>query len=265
MNALQLGLLLTSGVAAGAINAVAGGGTFLTFPALNFAGVHPEIDANITSTVAVWPGSLAAIPPYRHELAKRRHMAIVLGLVSAVGGVVGALLLLNTPSATFARLVPWLLLFATVMFAFGTRIIRALRRRDLPRPAPSEAASRTAVYRAAVVQFPIAIYGGFFGAGAGILQLAVLDVLGLENIHAANAIKVIMSSAFNAPAVLMFIFAGKVWWGYSLTLMAASIIGGYGGAWLAQKVPAIYVRRLVIVVGTCMTGYYFWNIYGRGV
>ena len=261
MHVLQLTLLLGSGVLAGAINAVAGGGTFLTFPALNFAGVHPEIDANITSTVAVWPGSLASIPPYRHELTKRRRMAVILGVVSAAGGAVGAALLLRTPSATFAQMVPWLLLFATLVFAFGARVRQAVRGK---RPhGPSADASDAALYRAAVVQFPIAVYGGFFGAGAGILQLAVLDVLGLENIHAANAIKVIMSSAFNAPAVLVFLFAGKVWWGFSLTLMVASIVGGYGGAWLAQRVPAPWVRRFVIVVGVCMTGYYFWNVYGR--
>ena len=259
---LQLGLLLGSGVLAGAINAVAGGGTFLTFPALNFAGVHPEIDANITSTVAVWPGSLAAIPPYRHELAKRKRMAVVLGIVSALGGVIGAALLLRTPSSRFAHMVPWLLLFATLVFAFGTKLLRALRR-NRPPPGPSANASNATLYRAAAVQFPIAIYGGFFGAGAGILQLAVLDVLGLENIHAANAIKVIMSSAFNAPAVLMFLFSGRVWWGFSLSLMAASILGGYGGAWLAQRVPALWVRRFAIAVGTCMTAYYFWNVYGR--
>lgn len=277
---LQIGLLLGSGVLAGAINAVAGGGTFLTFPALTFAGL-PAIDANMTSTVAVWPGSLASIPPYAHELAQRRRMAWILGLVSAAGGLTGALLLLRTPSATFAQLVPWLLLFATLTFAFGTRLLRALHRRTArtssPRGVITTAAVMTtvtisppaknhsdaALFRAAAVQFPIAVYGGFFGAGAGILQLAVLDVLGLENIHAANAIKVIMSSAFNAPAVLTFILAGKVWWGFSLAVMTASMVGGYGGAWLAQRVPAIWVRRFVIAVGTCMTAYFFWNVYGR--
>ena len=258
MHVLQITLLLGSGVLAGAINAVAGGGTFLTFPALNFAGVHPEIDANITSTFATWPGSLASIPPYRHELVQRRRMAMILGGVSVLGGAVGAALLLRTPSATFARMVPWLLLFATLVFAFGARVRQAIRGKR-----PSADASDAALYRAAVVQFPIAVYGGFFGAGAGILQLAVLDVLGLENIHAANAIKVIMSSAFNAPAVLIFLFSGKVWWGFSLALMAASIVGGYGGAWLAQRVPATWVRCLVIAVGVGMTGYYFWNVYGR--
>ena len=263
MTVLQLGLLLGSGVLAGAINAVAGGGTFLTFPALNFAGVHPEIDANITSTVAVWPGSLASIPPYWYELIRRRRMALVLGVVSAVGGLIGALLLLRTPSSTFARMVPWLLLYATLVFSFGPRVRHALRRKHRP-PATSADASGAVLYRAAAVQFPIAVYGGFFGAGAGILQLAVLDVLGLENINAANAVKVVMSSAFNAPAVLTFLFAGKVWWGYSLTLMIASIIGGYGGAWLALRVPAIWVRRFVIAVGVSMTGYYFWNVYGPG-
>ena len=250
----NLVLLVAAGVLAGIMNAVAGGGTFLTFPALVFIGV-PSISANQTSTVAVFPGQVASFWAYRNILAAETRTVLVLGLTSLIGGSVGAIILLHLSSASFDRLVPWLLLFATLAFAFGNAIRRRLGWRLV-----SE--SRTGIgwgplIKAAGIQFVIGIYGGFYGAGAGILELAVLDMLGLENIHLANALKVILTTAFNTLALLIFIVVGKIFWPEALIMGAATVAGGYGGAWVAQRLPQFWVRRFVIAVGATMTCYFF--------
>jgi uncharacterized membrane protein YfcA len=253
----NIALLVIAGILAGVLNAVAGGGTFLTFPALVFTGI-PSVAANQTSTIAVWPGQIAGFWGYRKVLAAQKHMILVLGAVSLVGGAFGAVILLFTPTPAFDRLVPWLLLFATLTFAFGSQVRRRL---GLSLTSSSRGQPRaSALTRAAVLQFVIAIYGGFYGAGAGILELAVLDMLGLENIHLANAFKMILTTAFNTLAVVIFVFAGKIVWAAALVVAAATTIGGYGGAALAQKLPPASVRTFVILVGAVMTIYFFLRL-----
>jgi uncharacterized protein len=247
-------LLVVAGVVAGVMNAVAGGGTFLTFPALVFIGL-PSIAANQTSTVAVFPGQVASFWAYRNILAAEARTVLVLGITSLVGGSIGAIILLNLSSAFFDRIVPWLLLFATLAFAFGNAIRRRLGLRLVSEP--GERIAWAPLLKAAGIQFFIGIYGGFYGAGAGILELAVLDMLGLNNIHLANALKVILTTAFNTLALVIFILAGKVFWTEALIMGGATIAGGYGGAWVAQRLPEIWVRRFVIAVGTTMTVYFF--------
>jgi uncharacterized membrane protein YfcA len=247
-------LLVVAGVLAGIMNAVAGGGTFLTFPALVFIGV-PSISANQTSTVAVFPGQVASFWAYRNILAAETRTVLVLGLTSLIGGSVGAIILLHLSSASFDRLVPWLLLFATLAFAFGNAIRRRLGWRLVSES--STGIGWAPLIKAAGIQFVIGIYGGFYGAGAGILELAVLDMLGLENIHLANALKVILTTAFNTLALLIFIVVGKIFWPEALIMGAATVAGGYGGAWVAQRLPQFWVRRFVIAVGATMTCYFF--------
>jgi uncharacterized protein len=258
LSAPNIFLLVAAGVLAGAINAVAGGGTFLTFPALVFTGI-PSVSANQTSTIAVWPGQIAGFWAYRRILVAQRQTILVLGGVSLLGGALGALVLLATPVPAFDRLVPWLLLFATLIFAFGNQLRRKLGLSFLQ--AGREQVGRGGLTKAALLQFVISIYGGFYGAGAGILELAVLDMLGLENIHLANALKMILTTAFNTLAVFVFIFAGKIFWPAAGITASAAIVGGYGGAALAQRLPPSWVRLFVICVGVAMTIYFFRRLY----
>ena len=252
MNAGQAGLIAGAGLLAGIINSVAGGGSFFTLPALVRCGV-PTITANTTSTVALWPGTLASFGAYRRELAARRRLAVTLAVVSVFGGLVGAWILLHTPTPTFDRLLPWLTLFATVLFAFGKRLA------DRFRLTLGEQDDGRSLVKTALLQFVIAIYGGYYGAGAGIMMLAVLSLLGMSNIHAMNAFKTLLSVAFNGAAVVLFIVRGFVLWPEALVMMAGAVVGGYGGAWLARRLPAAFVRGFVIVTGVVTTVYFFWR------
>jgi uncharacterized protein len=249
-------LLAIAGLVAGVMNAVAGGGTFLTFPALVFTGI-PSVPANQTSTIAVFPGQLASFWAYRKILVAQTRTVVVLGVTSLLGGAVGAIILLNTSTPAFDLLVPWLLLCATLMFAFGNHLRRRLGLRLV---GTSGEIGWDALGKAAFLQLIIGIYGGFYGAGAGILELAVLDLLGLENIHLANALKVILTTAFNTLAVVIFLAVGKIYWVAGLILGTATIVGGYSGAWIAQRLPQAWVRGFVIIVGAAMTAYFFLRI-----
>jgi uncharacterized membrane protein YfcA len=250
MTPLQAGLVLGSGILAGIINSVAGGGSFLTFPALVFCGM-PSIPANATSTVALWPGTMASFWAYRREMAAQRRLAVMMATVSVVGGAIGAWILLHTRPRTFDEMLPWLTLFATLLFAYG-RPIAARLKITLARENDASALVKTGL-----IQLVISIYGGYYGAGAGIMMLAVLELLGMLNIHAMNALKTLLSVAFNGAAVLLFILMRQVLWPAALLMMAGAIVGGFGGAWLAQRLPGAWVRRFVIVTGVVTTGYFF--------
>ncbi|MFD1625907.1 sulfite exporter TauE/SafE family protein [Azospirillum griseum] len=239
-------LLIVSAFFAGALNAVAGGGSFLTFPALILAGV-PPLNANATSTVAVAPGALASAYGYRRELGKIKevHLPSFLG-VSLIGGLIGALALLWTPERTFEAIVPWLLLFATVLFAFGPKVSAWIRR------------TVTVGYSSVLVtQFFIAVYGGYFGGGIGILILATLGVFGLTDLHAMNGLKTLVSGCLNAVAVIAFVFGGAVYWTEALIMLVAAVAGGYAGASIARRIPPPILRKFVIAVGVAMTVYFF--------
>jgi uncharacterized membrane protein YfcA len=239
-------LLVVSAFCAGILNAIAGGGSFLTFPALMLAGV-PPVDANATSTVAVCPGALASALGYRRELRGltdfnlKRFVA-----VSLVGGLLGALLLLSTPQRVFAALVPWLLLFATVLFAFGPTVSAAIRRRMRLGETPILA-----------TQFLIAIYGGYFGGGIGILMLAMLGVFGMTDLHAMNGVKALLSGCLNAVAVVAFVIGGAVHWPEAMVMTAAAVTGGYAGAAIGRRIPPRVLRGFVIVVGLTMSAAFF--------
>ena len=254
MNAEQSVLILGSGFLAGIINSVAGGGSFLTFPALVFCGL-PSITANATSTVALWPGTLSSFWAYRREMAAQRRLGRVMAVVSIFGGAVGAWILLHTRTRTFDELLPWLTLFATLLFAYGKVLAERLK------ITLGEEEDAAALIKTGLIQFVIAIYGGYYGAGAGIMMLAVLQLLGMQNIHAMNALKTLLSVAFNGAAVVMFIAKDRVLWPEALLMMGGAIVGGFGGAWLAQRMPGIWVRWFVIVTGIVTTVYFFARLY----
>ncbi len=246
-------LLFVAALLGGALNSVAGGGSFLSFPSLVISGV-PPINANATNTVALWPGSAASVGAYRRELAVQdRRFVVWMSLISLLGGVLGALLLLRTPQATFSRLVPYLLLLATLLFAFSRPLTTRLRARF------SAEAKRSGLALAAAfaAQLLTAVYGGYFGGGIGILMLATLGLLGMDNIHEMNALKTVLASCINGVAVVTFVVAGVVVWPQALLMLTGATIGGYGCASLARKIDPRYVRGFVTVVGAVMTIYFF--------
>lgn len=254
MSYVSAGLLFLAAVLAGVMNSVAGGGTFVTFPTLIFTGV-PPIPANATSTIAVWPGSLASVGAYWKKLPRTAAILWPLMFVSVGGGLLGALVLLRTPQATFMHLVPYLFLVATLLFTFGKKLSGSLGG-VLKSGRPL---SPLAIGGAMLVQFVIAIYGGFFGGGMGILMLALLAMIRMEDIHSMNAVKNLLAAAINGAAVVTFIIGGAVRWPQAIVMIAGSVLGGYGGAHLAQKLDPKLVRGFVIVVGFGMTAYFLWR------
>jgi uncharacterized protein len=242
-------LLFVASVLAGALNSVAGGGSFLSFPALLFAGVAP-VAANATNSVALWPAGIASGVAYRHDLKVPRATLLVLGGASLTGGLAGALLLLRTPDATFLKQLPWLLLAATLMFTLGPSLAKHLRRGDVT-------AGTGALVATGLVQFVIAIYGGYFGGGMGILMLAAMSILGMQEIHTMNGLKAVLGVLINGIAVLAFVVDGAVAWGPGVLMVVGGTLGGYAGASIARKMSPVWVRRFVLVVAWSMTAYFF--------
>jgi len=247
-------VLFVAAMIAGLMNSVAGGGSFFSFPALIFTCV-PPIPANATSTVAIWPGSVATIGAYWSKLPRRPGIMVPLTVSSVVGGLLGALILLRTPQATFMHLVPYLFLVATLLFAFGRKLSQSVGAWVNNPSAPSW----LMVSGAALVQLVIALYGGFFGGGIGILMLALLSMVQVGDIHSMNAVKSLLAAAINGAAVITFIVAGAVVWPQALLMIVGAAAGGYGGAHFAQKLDPTLVRRFVIVVGFSMTIYFLWK------
>jgi len=252
MHTSHAAILFLAALIAGAINSVAGGGSFVSFPALLFAGI-PPVNANASNTVALWPGQVASIGAYRNQL---RHLSWVtvmpLVVTGVLGGALGGWTLLRTPQATFLRLVPWLILIATVIFAVSGRVTRWVRRRTA-----SGEHHEFATGRGVVFQLFIAFYIGYFGAGAGILILAMLALLGMDQIHAMNALKALLTTVSNGVAMLLFIVSHAVYWPETILMIAGSMVGGYFGAYFAQKTRPEYVRAIVIVIGFTLSAYYF--------
>jgi uncharacterized protein len=245
----QTPVVFLAAFVAGLINSVAGGGTLVTFPTLVFIGRDPIV-ANVTNTVALWPGSLGGMVGFRRELSGSRHWMGLLAVPSVIGGLLGAVLLLRTPSRTFAAIVPYLILFATVLFALQESIARLLPRA----PAGADAARpRRAWWTGAVLfQFLVAVYGGYFGAGIGILMLAALGILGLSDIHTMNGLKNFFAMCINLVAAGYFVVSGSVHWPDALVMAAGAVSGGYGGASLARRLGRRFVRRSVVLIGVVM-------------
>jgi uncharacterized membrane protein YfcA len=245
-------LLSVAAFFAGFINSIAGGGTLLTFSALLAANVTP-VAANATSTVALVPGSFASFWGYRRSSAGERGDTLWFAVPSLLGGVVGALLLVRSGDRVFSRLVPWLLFGAVALFVAQDPLRRwSMRHAKTPRTAPPSLVQRFGV---AIVQFSIAVYGGFFGAGIGILMLATMGFMGQSDIHAMNRLKNISAVAINGVAGLTFALSGQVNWTFAFVMMISAIAGGYVSAGLAQKIGPLWARRAVIVIGLAIGVY----------
>ena len=252
MHAGHATILFFAALVAGAINSVAGGGSFISFPALLFVGI-PPVNANASNTVALWPGQVASIGAYRTQIRSLKLKTVLPLLITGIiGGVVGGWVLLITPQSTFMRLVPWLILIATVIFAMSGRVTRWVRKRTA-----SGEHHEFATGRGVVFQLFIAFYIGYFGAGAGILILAMLALLGMDEIHTMNALKALLTTVSNGVAMLLFIVSHAVYWPETILMVVASIIGGYFGAYFAQKTKPENIRAIVIVIGVVLSIYYF--------
>jgi len=241
---LELLAILASGAGAGAMNALAGGGTILTFPTLLLLGL-PATVANATSTVALVPGAAASMAGYRREVATHREWLGTLMLPSLIGGTAGSLLLLATPDRIFARLAPWLILFATALFLLQMRLAkrRPAAGEDAPPPKPGRAAG------AWLAQLGVAFYGGYFGAGIGILMLVILGALGLRDIHAMNGLKNFFGICINSVAALIFLIGGAVDLPVAGLMLAGAVAGGYAGARFGRSIGQARARGAVVIIG----------------
>lgn len=248
MELTRYALIALAAAAGSSINAIAGGGTLVTFPALVALGVPPII-ANATSTVALLPGSLGSVAGYRELLAGARRWAIRFSIPSLFGGLVGAILLLLTPPEQFDLVVPWLVLGATLLF-MGQRPLAALvRRRAGADPTPGDPTDRPPTLSVLSYQFGVAIYGGYFGAGIGILMLAALGFMGFENIHRMNGLKNWGGFCIKVIAAVAFVVKGLVDWPVAVAMALGALIGGYGASRLALLVPQEAVRRAIVIIG----------------
>jgi uncharacterized membrane protein YfcA len=234
-------ILFVAAVWAGTQNALAGGGSFITLPALMLSGMDARL-ANITSTIALFPGQLTTGWFGRKLVAGTGGLSVrALVIISLIGGALGGLLLLCTPSSFFARMVPWLVLFATSVFAWGSFFRK-----------PGPAALPLNRWQTGLAQFAIAIYGGYFGGGIGFLMLAALTMAGLST-RIAGATKNVLAGVMNASAVALFLFTPGIQWPKVAVVCVGAVIGGYGGAWLLKRVDEKLMRGFVVVIGVCLT------------
>jgi uncharacterized membrane protein YfcA len=244
--------LVSASLIAGAMNAMAGGGSFLSFPAMLAIGVAP-IQANATNTVALWPGQLTSVWALRSDL--RRDLLGAVMTASVLGGISGAVVLLNTKQITFMHMVPWLLLVASLLFGISGPVSRWLRRRSAEPHAPRNPAAIPLF----CALFPVCFYIGYFGAGAGFLVMSALALFGVEDMRALNALKVTAACLSNLCAVLTFIVSGAIVWKYCLVSMVLAGIGGYVGAIYARRMNPGALRAVVVVTGCVVAAYFFWR------
>ncbi len=249
------GLLVVGAFLAGVLNAVAGGGSFLSFPALLGMNMLP-IQANATNTVAIWPGQLTSIAAYRENVRKNLRSAVLMGIAGLLGGTAGAVVLLNTPQMTFLHLVPWLLLGAASLFAVSGPVSRWLERRKGRITGQPREPRRLGVFLVSIV---VSFYLGYFGAGAGFLLITALSLFGYQDLNEINALKVVTTTTANGIAFLIFIAEGQVVWRFCLAAMIAAAIGGYTSASLARRVPQPVLRSIVVVIGLGMAAWFFWK------
>lgn len=248
MNEISLLTIFIAGLVAGMMNAAAGGGSFVTVPTLIFLGV-PPVSANMSSTIALYPGSLISAWVYRDKLKPIGHLSNqAIFLATFTGGLLGAILLLMTPNASFSKMIPWLLLFGSLMFAFGQRISRHLKRYKAPHP-----------YVLLFLLLLLGIYGGYFGGAVGIMIMAVLSIFGETDIKAINAQKVILVAAANSVAVLSFALFGEIAWIDTVVMLIAATLGGYLGAYLILSLRPEPIRLVINLVNFIITGLFFYT------
>lgn len=243
--------LFSASLLAGIFNGVAGGGGLIAFPALLITGV-PAINANATNAAALWFGTVASTIAYRREFSTQRNSLLLLSCVSFLGGIIGSYLLLHTSQAKFSALIPYLMLIATLLFIVSPPLIKWLNKRSL-----NSSNFRLPLIIILALQLVIAIYGGYFGGGSGILMLAALNLMGMQNIHSLNAYKSWLATCINAAAIIHFTFANKIVWFETIIMASGAVIGAYGSVYIARKLHPFWIRGFIIGVGLSMTCYFF--------
>jgi len=246
--------LFVAAIVAGTLNSVAGGGSFVSFPALLFTRV-PAVEANSTNTVALWPGLAASSIAYLKRLDVPRRLLVPLLMASVLGGLGGAVLLVSTPQHTFLYLVPWLLLGGTLLFMFGNKA--RLLVRDSGIAEERRNVSWKTLAGACALQLVVGIYGGYFGGGIGFVILGMLAVIGMRDVHSMNAFRALLAAVINAAAVTLFVIVGAVLWSQFAVMVTGALIGGWFGARYAQKADPQKLRYLIIAVGLGMSAYFF--------
>ena len=260
MDLERIALLIGAGFLAGVMNAIAGGGTIVTFPSLIFSGLT-SIVANATSTVALLPAALSSFFGYRKRVYAVASWLKLFAPVSLVGGLLGGMLLVRTPTETFDWLVPFLILFATVLFmsnALVARYILPAAQRGAREP------TRAWIIGAVIFQFFVGVYGGYFGAGIGILMLASFGMLGFKDVHEMNTIKVVLGFLLNVVAAAYFAWRNIVDWGSAGIMVIGTIGGGYFGAHFAQRIPQRIVRMLITAIGLILSAVMFYKQFVKG-
>lgn len=252
----ELAFLLFAGFCGGVINAIAGGGSFITFPALIFVGI-PPIMASATNTFASCAGYMSGTFAFRRELAEHKSELVTITLISLIGGVFGAWLLLQTPEDIFSGAIPWLLLFGTVLFIYGEKINLFLKSKS----PEHRHASAIGTVLLLIFLFLVSSYGGFFNAGLGIITLSYLAIAGYTNINTMNGLKLLISSAISIIAIALFIFNEVIVWYQGTILLIGTIVGGYVAANISRKVPQKYVKNFVLFASIIITGYFFFDVY----
>ena len=252
----ELLLLFIAGVGGGVLNSIAGGGSFITFPALLLAGVAP-ISANASNTFASCAGYLSGSYALRKDLYAYRAELPRIVLISLMGGMAGAWLLLQTPEARFRQAIPWLLLFATLLFVFGGKLNQALKKLATRH----RHASSLGVLSLMLLLLGVSIYGGFFNAGLGIITLSYLALAGHTNINTMNGLKLLVSAVVSLIAIVLFIYHGVIAWYEGSVVLTGTLLGGYVAAHLSRHLPQHYVRNFVVIASTGITLYFFYDIY----
>ena len=259
MTLLDAALIFFAAAVGGGLNAIAGGGSFITVSTLIFINV-PATLASSTNALALWPGSISSAVALRNELKDQKQNVIFFGITSLAGGIGGALLLIRTPDDTFVKLLPFFMLFATLMFVYGNTLTKSLRERLTH----SGKQSNIWLVGVLVIQFVIAIYGGYFGGGLGILLLGTMSLMDMKDIHRMNGLKAVLAVLINGAAVATFAIRNYISWQHALVMIVGAIIGGYFAAYYARKLNPLYVRRFVIIVGGTITIYFFLK-YNLGI
>jgi uncharacterized membrane protein YfcA len=247
--------LFAAGVIAGMINSVAGGGTLIMYPSLVAFGI-PQVVANATNTAIVWPGTVGSAITYRPDLPRNRGLVLVLLLPSILGGLLGAVLLVGTTEETFARVVPFLILFATLLFG-ASDLFKRFGKNGNSNSDGREHVNWVGGVWGFLFQLFVATYGGYFGAGIGILMLASLSIMGLSNVHRMNAVKTVLGSAINGIALAFFIYKGLVLWPIAIFVAIGAIVGGVAGPRLARRVDQRILRGFIVFVGLCVSAWLF--------
>ncbi|MFB9151865.1 sulfite exporter TauE/SafE family protein [Vibrio gallaecicus] len=249
-------VLFTAGVFGGVLNSIAGGGSFLTFPALLFVGV-PPITANATNTFSSCAGYLSGAYALKAEIKSDKSRLVQTVILSVIGGAIGAFLLLHTPETVFTQSIPWLLLFATILFTFGGKLNQLLKHAT----SQSKNTTRAGLFFSGLLLLVVCIYGGYFNAGLGIVTLSYLALAGYTNLTVMNGIKLLVSACASFAAIILFVLNGSIDWSSGVAVLLGTLVGGYYSAKISRGIPDQYVRKTVITVSILITVYFFYTTY----